>query len=447
MKIGHWKLLDLPLALEETLPGQLYQGQVEVTVDLSITAGAKAIGLEIANAAQMLALPIVAPGIGALTIPFACKEYIQSIRSPVIYHLNAKQNSVHKSSNLDGVNGKMLRHVSENKRFQKHYVNRLRNDPLYQEKRLYQPSSKFCNSHYSQVYILLDFADEYAQEKTLDNFMLNFGMQWGKYEINVDFVPLSEYPAGFNRWHYVATRTGSFAQHFANLEHVFAFERLPYTSSGGKIDLTDILQGRPYVLFRFAFKKLEGHNLQRKPDHLQLALFDFGFKEREFRVNHVEFDRLTIQNGDRSVEISQDFFKASHLFQLLCSWQPDCSRSGVLSSDSLDLPLIDFLQGYYDNGQFLWPTQVSLEFIVKLLDTMEYIMLDLYTYKKMADLVISFVKTKKEMVQPLLFLISGLSFYKEYVKSALSAEVRQLIQHIFRNHKEDFEYRLLISDQ
>lgn len=51
-------------------------------------------------------------------------------------------------------------------------------------------------------------------------------------------------------------------------------------------------------------------------------------------------------------------------------------------------------------------------------------MLDLYTYKKMADLVISFVKTKKEMVQPLLFLISGLSFYKDYVKSALSAEVR-----------------------
>ncbi|KAI3650407.1 hypothetical protein MP228_003888 [Amoeboaphelidium protococcarum] len=445
MKIGHWKLLDLPLALEETLPGQLYQGQVEVTVDLSITAGAKAIGLEIASAAQMLAFPIVVPGIGALAIPLACKEYIQSIRSPVVYHLNAKQNSVHKSSAPGGVNRKMFRHVSENKRFQKHYVNRQRKE--YQEKELYQPSSKFCNSHYSQVYILLDFADEYAQEKTLDNFILNFGILWGKYEINVDFVPLSEYPAGFNGWHYVATRTGSFAEHFANLKHLFAFERLPHTESGGKIDLTDVLQGRPYVLFRFAFNKLEGHNLQRKPDHLQLALFDFGFKEREYRVKHVDYGRLTIQYGDRSVEISQDFFKASHFFQLLCSRQPDCSRSGVLSSDSLDLPLIEFLQGYYDNGQFLWPAQASLEFIVKLLDTMEYIMLDLYTYKKMADLVISFVKTKKEMAQPLLFSISGLSFYKEYVKSALSAEVRQLIQHIFRNHKEDFEYRLLISDQ
>ncbi|KAI3636019.1 hypothetical protein MIR68_005900 [Amoeboaphelidium protococcarum] len=417
MKIGHWKLLDMPLTLEGTSPGKLYQGHLEI-----------------------LAFPIAVPGLGALLIPPGCVEYVQSIRSPVIYHLNAKQYSVHQSSDIGGVNGKMLRHVSENKRFQKHYVGRNQNGEMFQK------SSAFCNS-LSHVYILLDFADEYAQEKTLDRFMLNFGSLWGKYNINVDFAPLSEYPAGFNGWQYEAKRKESLITHFENLQQVFAFEKLPFTASNDKFDLTNLLQGRPYVLFRFAFQKLQGDNLQRKAHHMQLALFDFGFKEKEQRIQSIAHNRWTIFNGDVSVEISQAFFKASHFFQLLCSQQPDCSLSGVLSSDFLDLLLIDFLQGYHENNQFLWPAQASLEFIVQLLDTMEYIMLDLYTYKNMANLVVSFVKTQKGMVQPLLLTISGLSFYKEYVKNALSAEVRQQIEHIIRNHKQDFEYRLLISDQ
>ncbi|KAI3654957.1 hypothetical protein MP228_000337 [Amoeboaphelidium protococcarum] len=249
MKIGHWKLLDMPLTLEEISPGKLYQGHLEVSIDLSIIAGVKAIGFEIANAAQILAFPIAVPGLGALLIPPGCVEYVQSIRSPVIYHLNAKQYSVHQSSDLGGVNGKMLRHVSENKRFQKHYVGR------NQKGEMFQKSSAFCNS-LSHVYILLDFADEYAQEKTLDNLMLSFGAQWGKYEINVDFVPVSEYPAGFNGWQYEAERKESFVTHFENLQQVFAFEKLPFTVSNDKFDLTNLLQGRPYVLFRFAFQKL-----------------------------------------------------------------------------------------------------------------------------------------------------------------------------------------------